>query len=68
MKPDPKRVFDAVESARDSGDLAHLVTGASMRYQASKEHPGQLDRIDDHWTVKVGTFQGGEFLPTKGED
>ncbi|QIL91265.1 hypothetical protein GNX18_16840 [Microbulbifer sp. SH-1] len=68
VTPDPKQVFDAVEAAQNSGDLASSVTGASVRYQASKTHPGELERIDDLGKVTVGTFQGGKFQPTKGKD
>lgn len=54
-------VFAELESRRPS--LAARVTRSPVRYQASREHPGLLERIGPDDRVTVGRFEGGEFQP-----
>lgn len=60
---DPDAVFSALEEDRRSGTLGKAVTGSSVRYQASRSHPGQLEKIDSDGNVTVGQFSNGKFIP-----
>lgn len=64
----PEAVFAAVEADRDSGMLSKKVSTATIRYQASRTHPGYLERIDDNGARTLGTFHGGVFTPAEEED
>lgn len=64
----PEAVFAAVEADRRSGMLPKKVSTAAIRYQASRTHPGYLERIDDKGTRTLGTFHGGVFTPCERED
>lgn len=61
----PDAVFMAVDQARESGELANQVTTSKMKYQASENHPGMLERIDEFGNVQVGHFKHGEFVPAE---
>jgi len=61
-------VFYAVEADRRAAMLAEKVSTATIRYQASRTHPGYLERIDHNGTRTLGTFQGGVFTPYEGEN
>ncbi len=58
---DVDEVFAELEARRPA--LAGQVTRASMRFQASRAHPGLLERIDPEGRVTVGQFEQGEFQP-----
>ncbi len=59
----PDAVFAAVEADRRSGMLSKKATTAAIRYQASRTHPGYLERIDTNGTRTLGTFHDGVFTP-----
>ena len=61
---DPEIVFSALEEARQLGGLGKVVTSSSVRYQASRSHPGQLERIDSNGMVTIGQFSNGKFTPS----
>jgi len=63
----PEAVFAAVEADRGSGMLPQKVCTAAIRYQASRAHPGYLERIDQNDTRTLGTFDGGVFTPCEKE-
>ena len=58
----PETVFQTLESARQQGDLSQLVTGSTIKYQASASHPGYLERIDGNGVIALGQFEHGEFV------
>ncbi len=58
----PEAVFAAVERARQSGALPHLVTRAAIRYQASARQPGVLERITADGSRITGSFRDGVFI------
>ncbi len=62
---DPMAVFDSLELQRESGELAQAITTTAVRYQASNDYPGMLEKIDAKGKVKVGTFKNGEFKAMK---
>ncbi len=65
---DPDAVFDALAADRHSGALGAAVAEISpVRYQASRDHPGLLERIDAAGQARVGRFVDGEFQPAAGE-
>ena len=43
---DTEQAFAALEQQRRSGQLSRSVSGASLRYQASRERPGWLEEIN----------------------
>jgi len=59
---DPSDVFDALEHERKEGRLSSAVTQSTVRYQASKSHPGYIERIDANGST-VGMFEDGQFTP-----
>lgn len=54
-------VFAELDDRRPA--LAEQVTRASARYQASRSHPGLLERIDADGRVTLGQFEHGTFQP-----
>ena len=60
---DPDAVFSSLEQDRQLGVLGETVTAASVRFQASRSHPGQLEKIDPDGNVTVGQFSNGNFTP-----
>ncbi len=54
-------VFAALDADRRSGSLATAVTTAAERYQASRQHPGLLERIGPDGSRAVGQFRDGRF-------
>jgi len=60
---DPDTVFAAVDQARESGQLAHTVSQASIQYQASPSHPGLLEQINPDGSRISGQFKAGIFTP-----
>ena len=63
----PEAVFSAVERARQSGELPHLVTKAAIRYQASASQPGALECIAADGSRTTGSFCNGIFIPWEPE-
>ena len=59
---DPDEVFESLERDRNSGRLAAEVTGASIYYEASRTHPGYLDRVGENGARETGQFRNGEFI------
>ena len=59
----PEQVFAALEQQRRSGRLSQSVSGASLRYQASKEKPGLLEEIIPNGRRRLGRFRDGLFEP-----
>ena len=60
---EPEQVFAALEQQRRSGRLSQSVSGASLRYQASKEKPGLLEEISPNVRSRLGQFRQGLFEP-----
>ena len=60
----PEQVFAALEQQRHSGQLSQSVSGASLRYQASKAQPGLLEEIKPNDNRRLGRFRNGLFEPT----
>lgn len=60
---DPDEVFQALEADRASGKLSATVTSANVIYEASRSHPGLLDRIGEDGERTTGSFENGEFRP-----
>lgn len=58
---DPDQILADLEAHRS--ELPNRVTRATVRYQASREHPGFLEQIDSAGRVAVGRFEHGEFTP-----
>ena len=54
-------IFAALEQSRDAGTLSAAVTNAPIRYQASTQHAGLLERIDADGQITVGRFRNGQF-------
>jgi hypothetical protein len=59
----PEQVFAALEQQRRSGHLSQSVSGASLRYQASKAQPGLLEEIRPNGNRRLGRFCNGLFEP-----
>jgi hypothetical protein len=60
---DPDDLFLAMEGERQHGTLASSITGSAVKYQASMDYPGQLERIASDGLVIIGQFKEGEFIP-----
>ena len=58
---DPVEVFARLERDRSTGRLADSVASGGVRYQASSQFPGKLERIDAEGQVIVGVFANGKF-------
>lgn len=58
----PDDVFATVERDRCSGQLQGVISASSVRYQASSEYPGQLERINADGSSTVGQFSMGAFI------
>ena len=59
----PEQVFAALEQQRRSGQLSQSLSGASLRYQASKAQPGLLEEIRPNVNRRPGRFRHGLFEP-----
>ena len=60
---DPDDVFQSLEAERETGNLPNNITSSTVRYQASLEHPGYLEQIDQNNEIHIGRFVNGEFTP-----
>jgi len=60
---DPEEVLATVEQDRASGRLSAGVTRAPAYYEASRSHPGLLDRVQSDGTRETGRFHEGHFVP-----
>jgi len=65
---EPDAVFGALERDRNSGALQTFVATPRVRYQACREHPGLLERIDADGHVAIGSFRDGVFIQSKDTD
>ncbi|MDZ7785278.1 MAG: hypothetical protein U5K56_20780 [Halioglobus sp.] len=63
---DKGQLFQSLEDQRASGTLRESVTVAWPRYQASKQHPGLLERRHADGTTDIGMFKDGKFTVTRG--
>jgi hypothetical protein len=63
VNADPAEVFTALERDRQDGTLAQVVTQAKVWYEASKNNPGMLDRVQADGSRETGRFRNGEFVP-----
>jgi len=59
---DPDSVFQSLEKDREAGLLSAVVSHSAIRYQASAEHPGYLEKIDVDNNITTGQFEGGQFI------
>ena len=65
---DADSVFAALDADRKSGKLASAIAEKSpIRYQASKDKPGLLEKVDAEGNSIVGQFIDGEFVPAELE-
>ncbi len=60
---DPDAVFESLEYDRSSGNLANTISASEVKYQASKNHPGYLEKTDPSGHITVGQFSNGTFVP-----
>ncbi|HEX4916322.1 MAG TPA: hypothetical protein VFV43_00345 [Limnobacter sp.] len=58
-------VFANLAMKRMAGELPKTVAPEGVRYQASTQHPGYLEKIDPSGKVKVGQFENGKFKPVR---
>ena len=63
VNADPAEVFAALERDRQDGSLAQGVTQSKVWYEASKQKPGMLDRVQADGSRETGHFRNGEFVP-----
>lgn len=65
---DPDDIFAELEQV-ESSDLAdRMAEHSAVRYQASEQHPGLLERIDTgSGRTSLGYFLNGEFVPADGD-
>ena len=61
----PEQTFTALEQQRRSRQLSQTVSGASLRYQASKAQPGLLEEIKPNGRRRLGQFRHGLFEPVE---
>jgi hypothetical protein len=54
---EPKEVFETLEKYRAQGELSKRVMSCETYYEASRGHPGLLDRVNR----KTGERQTGQF-------
>ena len=64
---DPVQVFKKLERERKQGSLSNKVSDSAVKYQASSNYPGYLERIDENNGNTVGQFKEGKFIP-RAED
>ncbi|MGD9369752.1 MAG: hypothetical protein PVH87_28835 [Desulfobacteraceae bacterium] len=61
---EPEEVFSHLQKQNDAGRLSSDVTTTSVYYEASKQHPGMLDRVNAANGVRhTGQFRNGVFEP-----
>jgi len=63
----PEKVFQKLELKRTQGTLSNEITNSSIKYQASGDYPGYLERIDEKNDITIGQFREGKFIP-RAED
>lgn len=59
---DPELVFDALENERNAGRLPDAVSSSAVRYQASTQFPGYLEKIESNGHRITGHFKNGQFI------
>ena len=57
----PVEVFARLKRDSSSGALTESIASGGIRYQASRQFPGKLERVDAEGQVTVGVFENGEF-------
>ena len=60
---DPEQVFENLERERKQDSLSDKVTRSSIKYQASSDYPGYLERINENNDISIGQFKDGKFIP-----
>lgn len=55
-------VIANLQTQRESGELAQQVSSTPVKYRASREHEGYLERVDQHGKTEVGQFENGTFI------
>ncbi len=60
---DPEQVFQKLERERKQGSLPDKATSSAIKYQASSDYPGYLERIDENNDITIGQFKEGKFIP-----
>lgn len=66
--PDTDRLWDQVDSARESGALSQQIQQDRVVYQASSRHPGYLEALHPDGTKVTGEFRDGVFVKADGRD
>ncbi|HEX4842410.1 MAG TPA: hypothetical protein VFV57_01970 [Limnobacter sp.] len=61
----PATVFANLAMQRSTGELPMAVASEGVRYQASTQHPGYLEKIDASGKIRVGQFENGKFKPVR---
>lgn len=61
----PGDVFRTLEQDRQQGALSRSVTQAGSWYEASRDQPGQLDRVQADGARESGYFRDGRFIPAE---
>ncbi len=57
----PDDVFTNLKRKSDDGTLSAAIAGENVRYQASKNHPGMLEKVYPDGSVEAGKFIDGTF-------
>lgn len=65
----PDDIFAELEQVQEAGDLGdRMADHSTIRYQASQEHPGLLERLNTQTGQSdLGYFLNGEFVPADGD-
>ena len=62
IRLNPDDVFANLDRDRSSGALSEAIQSNTIRYQASKTHPGMLEQIHPDGTSIIGQFKNGQFI------
>lgn len=57
-----RQVFELIQQARASKQLAQRLQANRVVYQASAEHPGLLEEIHPNGMRRIGQFENGVFV------
>jgi len=64
---DPDTVFQSMETEREQGTLASVVSSSKVKYQISHTQPGQLERVKNG-KIDIGQFNNGQFVVSRAEN
>jgi len=65
---EPDSIFNTLERQRESGALTEMIKqNGQPRYQASRQNPGYLERIEPDGQVVLGQFTNGVFTSVSVE-